>query len=548
MSPATGEAMLYRDIGSGLPNELGALSHDAAIDHLRNYLGNFYLDAAVAAAYINRLGIIPPEQVTRRIRNWQLYLLKKYAQFRLFDEEIAGMAASADPAAAERLAALKRCALPEPLTRKITALLQEDTAKGYDAARKIFGDSPHSPAVMELMLSAELTLNIPAAKDWLDKAALPPILRPSFDFLLMRTRLAQGNAAGARELYEQNPLFFTDEYRLIVAAETLAQTGDREKALRLYQRACRLDPARTAATYRMEELARPLIGDNSLLNAKIAVCLYSWNKSGLLQAALRSLAASDIGGAKVLVLLNGCTDDSFDAVSALNQQLFGGRIEIISLPVNVGAPAARNWLLAAQSCREADYVAFRDDDVTCRPDWLPKMLAVLKNTPGAGVVGAKILAPGAPKRLQYLYRNISAAQEGILRLSLSAPDFHYDCGFYDLTRPTATVMGCCHVLTRAACDAATGFDLRFSPSQMDDICHDLDLCLKGFKVMYCGLVECEHFQESGIGRDAKIDLAKFGQVRGNDVKFYYRFAERLPQMKALSNLAEAPDVPAHLSD
>jgi GT2 family glycosyltransferase len=293
----------------------------------------------------------------------------------------------------------------------------------------------------------------------------------------------------------------------------------------------------------MEELARPLHADRRLLHSRIAVCLYSWNKSEVLQAALRSLAASEIGGAKVLVLLNGCTDGSFEAVSALNQRLFGGGMEILNLPVNVGAPAARNWLMATQACREADYVAFWDDDVTVQPDWLPKMLTVLRNTPGAGVVGAKILSPGAPKRWQYLYRNLSVAQEGILRWSLDVPNFRYDQGFYDLTRPTATVMGCCHVFTRAACDATAGFDLRFSPSQTDDIVHDLDLCLKGFKVMYCGLVECEHHQKSGIGPGTQIDLAKYGQVQGNEVKFYYRFADRLPQMKTLNNLGEAPDCP-----
>jgi hypothetical protein len=62
--------------------------------------------------------------------------------------------------------------------------------------------------------------------------------------------------------------------------------------------------------------------------------------------------------------------------------------------------------------------------------------------------------------------------------------------------------------------------------------------------MYCGLVECAHFQKSGIGRDTEIDLAKHGQVQGNEVKFYYRFADRLPQMKTLNNLGETPDCPA----
>jgi GT2 family glycosyltransferase len=392
-----------------------------------------------------------------------------------------------------------------------------------------------------------LKLNIPVAARWRDKAALPQVLRPYFEFTLMRMRLAQGDAAGAREVYDNNPGFFTDArtdaHRLIVAAETLARTGDTDQALALYRRAYALDPCQTAAKYRIEELAHPLKPDKELLRAKVAVCLYSWNKSELLQASLRSLAASEIAGASLLVLLNGCTDDSFAAVSARNRELFNGRIEIIQLPVNVGAPAARNWLMAAKACREADYVAFWDDDVQVQPNWLSMMLTVLNDNPKAGVVGAKILSPGTPKRLQYCYRNISVAEKGLLRLSLDTPDFNFDQGFYDFVRPTTSVMGCCHVFTRAACDAEPAFDLRFSPSQMDDICHDIDLGLKGFTAMYCGLVACEHFQLSGVGRTARIDLAKYGQVEGKDVKFYYRFADRLDQMKTLSNLAETPDMP-----
>jgi GT2 family glycosyltransferase len=543
--------MLYRHIENGLPGELGALPHEAVVDHLRNYLGNFYLDPGIAAIYINRLGAVPPEAATPRIQSWQRYLVKKYAQLRTLDADILKLTAQLDPTAAERLAALKKCALEEPLARKVAALPQEEESKGYALARQLFVDYPYSPAIMEYMLLAELRLNIPAAESWRKAVALPPALRPYFDFMLMQIRLAQGNAAGARELYDSNPGFFPDAWpddwpdawRLIIAAETLAQTGDREQALTLYRRAYQLDPSQMAAKYRIEELAHPLKPDRELLHSRVAVCLYSWNKSELLQASLRSLAASEIAGASVLVLLNGCTDDSFAAVSALNRELFNGRIEIIQLPVNVGAPAARNWLLASKSCREADYVAFWDDDVKVQPYWLPLLLTVLRSNPKAGVAGAKILSPGRPRRLQYAYRNISVAQKGLLRLSLDAPAFNYDCGFYDFTRPTGSVMGCCHVFTRAACDAEPAFDLRFSPSQMDDICHDLDLRLKGFGVMYCGLVACEHFQMSGVGRATRIDLAKYGQVWGNDVKFYYRFANRLPQMKTLGNLAEAPDLP-----
>jgi GT2 family glycosyltransferase len=295
--------------------------------------------------------------------------------------------------------------------------------------------------------------------------------------------------------------------------------------------------------YRLEELEQPFRPDPAMLDRHVAIFLYSFNKSELLQLTLRSLAASERGNAKIVVLLNNCTDDSLAAVTALNQDLFAGSLEIISLPVNIGAPAARNWLLSTEHGQKAEYVAFLDDDVEVPHDWLIKLLTVLRTHPDAGVVGAKILAPGTPKRYQYLYRNISVARDDLLRISLVTPNFNYDCGVYDFIRPTATVMGCCHVFTRAALDAAPWFDIHFSPTQMDDISHDLDLCLRGFKVMYCGLVECVHHQNSGIGRNTAHDLIKLGNVMGNDVKFFYRYLSEAAKLRKMNNLILTPEFP-----
>ncbi len=45
-------------------------------------------------------------------------------------------------------------------------------------------------------------------------------------------------------------------------------------------------------------------------------------------------------------LLNGCTDHSAAVVAKARERFPNNPVECIELPVNVGAPAARNWLLA----------------------------------------------------------------------------------------------------------------------------------------------------------------------------------------------------------
>ncbi len=225
-------------------------------------------------------------------------------------------------------------------------------------------------------------------------------------------------------------------------------------------------------------------------------------------------------------------------VKQLNQRIFADKLKIIELPVNIGAPAARNWLLATEEGRKAEYVAFLDDDVDMPNDWLAALLTTLQVSPDAGVAGAKVVSPGRPRRLQYLYRNIAVAREGMIRLSFYIPSRNFDSGGYDFIRETDNVMGCCHVFTRAAVDAVPTFDIRFSPSQMDDISHDLDLRLKGFKVMYCGLVTCTHHQMSGVGQTTVSDTSRQGNVIGNDAKFFYKYCNQIDKLAMLNNLSD----------
>jgi GT2 family glycosyltransferase len=212
-------------------------------------------------------------------------------------------------------------------------------------------------------------------------------------------------------------------------------------------------------------------------------------------------------------------------------------MKIISLPVNIGAPAARNWLLQTDETQDAEYIAFLDDDVEIPNEWLNILISVMKKYPKAGVVGAKVINRGSPKRLQYLYRNIAIAKEDLIRLSLDTPNFNYDPKIYDFIRTTTTVMGCCHLFRREALDKVRFFDIRFSPSQMDDIAHDIDLRINGFEVIYCGLVECVHHQGSGIGRNTSLEIQKWGNVLGNDVKFFYRFYPYLTFLSKENNVA-----------
>ncbi|NCC61533.1 MAG: glycosyltransferase [Verrucomicrobiae bacterium] len=527
----------YRIVHNAFYGELDAIPTSEVLDHLRNYIGNFLLDAVIASAYINRLSNSSQAEMTDQVQAWMRYLLDKIIHLQPLNEQARSIRVQWTGIPDALLKPLDRVRLPKHIEDKLNSLnSRQDVQLRARIVGEFFRAYPYSPAIIDHALLLDLEQDLPIGGGWLDQAKIPPLLQPFLDAQVMKYCLLRGEYERARNILDKMPEQIDNEVWLNHAAEIYTRTGELQKGIHCYRTSLQLDPRQLPVRYRLEELEQPFQPDPTMLDRRVAIFLYSFNKSELLQQTLRSLAASERGNAKIVVLLNNCTDDSLAAVTALNQNLFAGSLEIISLPVNIGAPAARNWLLSTEHGQKAEYVAFLDDDVEVPHDWLVKLLTVLRTHPDAGVVGAKILPPGTPKRYQYLYRNISVAREDLIRISLDTPNFNYDCGVYDFIRPTANVMGCCHVFTRAALDAVPWFDIRFSPTQMDDIAHDFDLCLKDFTVMYCGLVECVHHQNSGIGRNTAHDLIKLGNVMGNDVKFFYRFQSELKKIRTLNNL------------
>lgn len=526
----------YRFIQGGLDQELNYLDCKEVIQHLQNYLGNFLLDHTVAKVYLARL--LREQVITAEVMFWINYLIKKCCDLDPLDKNIRELMEKISGKSDIFLSSLKKYTAPPHVTDQLNTI----SHLPFENQRRIIWSQLKSyPNSVDLIWRAymlDFYENIPIGIDWSKIVDIPPEFLGIFEELLMQLYFLQEDIERASIYYERTRKNENHGCRwLNTAAEVAYLLGDINTALSYYIRSIRIDRNQQPILYRIEQITNPLkIDYKTVESSSVAILLYSYNKSEFLRKTLLSIANSRIGRSRIAVLLNGCTDNSKDVVDNVNKEYFNGSLEIISLPVNIGAPAARNWLLSTSIARDAEYIAYLDDDIEVPPDWLVTFLIAIKSYPKAGVIGPKVVYPGKPKRLQYLYRNISIAKEDIIRLSLDTPNFNYDCRVYDFIRPTTTVMGCCHLFTRKALEKVGEFDIRFSPSQMDDITHDLDLRIKGFDVIYCGLVECVHWQLGGIGRNVNANLNKLGNVMGNDVKFFYRFYPYLSFLKNENNV------------
>lgn len=264
----------------------------------------------------------------------------------------------------------------------------------------------------------------------------------------------------------------------------------------------------------------------------VALLLYSWNKGEDLDATLASLAASELHKARIVVLNNGSSDRTAQVLEGWQARL-GEVLEVLSLPVNIGAAAARNWLAATPTARLSETLVYLDDDVDVPADWLGKLGAAMRRQPGAGVWGCKVADHAAPRLLQNVSGMLTLppeAPKGIDWQSLTPNPFRLldahlhgpDWGLFDHISPCSSVTGCCHAFRRSWLDLEQkhggGFSLALMPSQYDDFERDLRMLDGGAFAAYTGHLRVRHRKRSGIASQAGQEMEAGANAAGNRYK------------------------------
>lgn len=351
----------------------------------------------------------------------------------------------------------------------------------------------------------------------LAEGAWPRTLAPVRQRFAAHALLARGDVYGALASLNASALAsFVDDTG--PRAECLLVMGRADDARQVLRQSLTRSPWRVSQWLRLHDLERGLHQALAPLPGPVAILLYTWNKARELEETLASLAASDLtlgnGEARVWVLDNGSTDDTPSVLAQWRDRL-GERLTVLRLPVNVGAPAARNWLLSLPEVRRCPYLVFLDDDVTLPPDWLLRLGAGLAACPEASVWGCRVVDEANPLVAQSVDLTPAPSTDQPLALS-SLHQGQPDLGQFCYLRPCVSVTGCCHLLREADLDKTGGFDIRFSPSQYDDLERDLRLGLAGGFAAYQGHLSVRHKRRSGAA--AERTAADLGNATANTHK------------------------------
>jgi len=517
-------------------DELELIDLDSVFHALKNYCDTLLPDMEACLVFLSRILRDQNAGEHPQTREWVTRLLRKVRDLGPFHPQGLELVhkLTGDPTLDARLERLNYFAL-EPELLDLRGVINNE--RPLKRKRRLLVEALERMPAHILAASQLLQLDYYAGVDhpeWLDNFTPPKFFQTEWKHRLFLHYAGLGNSLKALELWPDVATMPLSEIFLNLVAECFVKHGEIDQAIACYQESLKFDPNQTPIKHRIAELQSPTLADAGLVQKRdVVICLYSWNKATDLGKTLASLAQTDIGPAKIRVLLNGCTDHSEQVVETARELFPDNDLEAITLPVNIGAPAARNWLGSLSEVKKSDFVAYIDDDVQLPSDWLAHFLTVMERHPDTAVVGGKVVFGSEPRMIQYLYRSFSVIRPEIIKLTDPCQVCQFDAGQYDFVCTTHSVMGCCHLLRTSHMPDGIQFDIRYSPSQVDDIAHDLKLRLDGYEVRYCGLVKCVHHQNTGGGFKKSLNTAQLGHVQGNDIKFQAWLAPQLERLKKL---------------
>ncbi|MEM9444968.1 MAG: glycosyltransferase [Verrucomicrobiota bacterium] len=212
----------------------------------------------------------------------------------------------------------------------------------------------------------------------------------------------------------------------------------------------------------------------------VDILIVTRNNKAMLERTIDCLAQTDYPNFKVFILFNGAGDDSPEMLWEKRKQL-PFEVNTLTTKVNIGLPAAMNWLVAETS---SPLVARLDDDIQMGSDWLKRLVEDLRQNRYAGAVGCKIVCEDDERKLLWADYRL-----------WPRPNTHQlepDDGQFEHLVPTIANMGCCMLYRRKALEKAGPIDIAFSPISWEDLEYQLTLRRVGYDVLFDGRVKVKH--------------------------------------------------------
>lgn len=268
---------------------------------------------------------------------------------------------------------------------------------------------------------------------------------------------------------------------------------------------------------------------------RTSLVVLAWNRWDLTARALDSLLASDLDGCEVIVVDNGSTDVTPQALDA-----YADRVRRLRLDANLGFVRGNNAGIAATAATDG-VVLLNNDLVFTQRDWLQRLRACADAHADTGIVGCRLV--DAHGRL--LHAGTRVLPDDGVGVQTASGRIERDVGQYtDADRVVEGVVFAAVYLKRALLEA-------IGPLHEDYVTYaeDSDYCLRaraaGWRTRLCGGVTLRHDQHGSTVEDGTARAQWLAQGRAT---FARHWSAALHAQYDLSLcLAGALDFPAALA-
>lgn len=258
----------------------------------------------------------------------------------------------------------------------------------------------------------------------------------------------------------------------------------------------------------------------------------NWNQRDVTLDCLRSVAGLTYANTRILLVDNGSTDGSVDAV----RSRFPG-VDVLALPANLGFSAGNNRGIQRALDAGADMVMLLNNDTTVDPASLGHLVARLLSTPRCGMVAPKICYFDNPDRIWYAGGKISFWTGTLRHTGIRERDE----GQHDIAGPTDYATGCCVLVDRRVIDRIGMLDESYR-MYTEDADWSVRARTAGFTVMYEPAARVLH--RISVSSGGHLSAFKLKQKFLSNLRFNARHASWyhwavFPWMNILVNAAAA---------
>jgi GT2 family glycosyltransferase len=241
-----------------------------------------------------------------------------------------------------------------------------------------------------------------------------------------------------------------------------------------------------------------------------------------LRECLESIFELDHAVYEVIVVDNGSTDGSLEMM----ESEYAGRIHVIALETNLGAPAGRNYGMRRVVETGVDFAFCLDNDLTVAPDAISKLIDVVGRDPKIAMAGALILHQDKPDVIFSAGHVINWTQNLVGTLGAGEKLQGQFTDIWDVD-----YVGSGAVLVRSSYIREHGdFDESYIGYGYEDTEYGYRAKNLGFRVVCCADAKVWHRPHSGVGRYSY--RKKYLETR-NAIRFIKRYGTTANWIKYL---------------